>query len=384
MKAKAEHRDLFDSGGCLTQQAISLFIDNALSDKELKLVEMHTSGCELCAEALEGSKLFKSAEGFNSRVNRMRQSAWRRSLYSSSKSRKLFYGLSSAAASIAILLGVYFILKMDTIMKEEFDSLKVPEIARTEQVEDTLPEKEVSKLTAPESEYIKTSPKASRKETPPPTRTIAETIVIEDDVELDEVDFSLEEHSDTGEYNMEYIVVEEEKDNRAEKAQLTAPLVEEIAYKYEPEAEEDLAVEEAESEESRKGVFRVMRSARKKQETVQLASEATDKKYYMADVTPMFQGGGIENFNKYLADSLKIIIPDSVLVESIVVTFVVDSIGKVDQVKLISGTSSKVLNEKVLQLVKASPSWVPGTIQGHPAEMEQQAEVKLDSIRNLN
>jgi len=53
-------KELFLSSGCLSEDAIVLYLNNSLSDDEKKLTEEHLADCELCAASVEGYKLFQA------------------------------------------------------------------------------------------------------------------------------------------------------------------------------------------------------------------------------------------------------------------------------------------------------------------------------------
>jgi hypothetical protein len=99
--------------------------------------------------------------------------------------------------------------------------------------------------------------------------------------------------------------------------------------------------------------------------------------YYVAEVMPLFKGGSAENFSEYIADSLKVILPDTILTQSVVISFRIDTMGNVDKVQLISGTDSKEFNTQIINIIENSPQWVPASISGQPVMSEQQIEVVL-------
>jgi hypothetical protein len=377
MKNKAEYRILFDTSGCLMQNTIVLFIDGKLTEAELRKVENHALSCELCADALEGAGHFKSAHTYQKRIEQMHQSAWRRSLDGNNKSRRLYFGLSSVAASLILLMGIFFILHFDKLFKEEFSGAAKKEIALSE-VEDTIAqEQNMLNFQEPKGEIISQPTKAksgsSIKKEKVKSDISQETFFVEseDEVELEFNDnFEIaEEESISTDYALPQKTEMSKPAMVAESGNRGAADKEEAAMGMSNEIQSERGVDLS---SQKKSAFRRSREDQ----------SSSDESYIIAEVKPMFRGGGIENFNSYLADSLRVIIPDSVWVKSIVISFVVDRSGNVNNVKLVTGTSSNELNNSIINFVKSSPVWIPGSIAGEPIETEEQTEVVIDSSKH--
>ncbi len=366
MNNKKENRILVGPGGCLTREAIELYIDGALNDSEKKKLLRHTRNCEICSDALEGAAFFTSGEHFSLNLKRLDHSPWRQKFDPRVGKRKLFVGVSSVAASIALLLGIYFIFQIKNVIDKEGGFHSGQDVATIGEVpKDSLP---IDKLSFEEA-LNETKTITVKKEKPIKTKQVEQEpdaivddiLIIEDDeMEIDlaeEIAFAEEIEE---EVSLEKTVVEKEKTEliSAESASQSSRKVTKAV---------DLEKVEVLVDEKR--------NPKKKFALKNKDKEAEVDSYYIAEVMPMFQGGGIDKFNKYLEDSLKVILPDSVLAHSIIVGFRVDTDGNVDNVKLINGTSSRELNKEIIRLVKQSPMWIPAQLNGEAIAVDQQLEV---------
>ena len=369
---------MINASGCLSEQAIELYIDGKLSKGEREVIEKHTTDCVLCKDALEGAKLFSSAGGYTKRIEQMHQSAWRRSLDARSGTRKLYYGISSVAASLIILFGIFFIMRFDGLVKKESETLTKPEVAITEP-KDAIKKDVTIALEQPETEIKKPGPKKEGLKPDPGSMAVKSDISIDENLIEDDL---TEEFEDGMEEVIAHEVILDEAEFKSEVVALPV-MTERVEKEYDtPEAgqeEKSYMVKEVDIAEEVEQEKRSSRKAKKLDRTranegarLQPTSEAA---YVVAEVTPMFQGGGVEEFNQYLKDSLVTIIPDSALVESVIISFVITKKGKIDKVKLISGTSSDSLNKLILDFVSDSPEWIPASISGKPIDSEQELEV---------
>lgn len=361
---KTNNRILFGRDGCLTEEGLGLFIDKSLSDSDLALVKEHAKQCDLCSDALEGSVLFNTADNFHRGVDELKASKAKLFASKTEKSRKLIITVSSIAATLVVLLGVISILKLQHLSEDVFPLPTTTELAIvTKDTSKVTPPTPVEQI-APDNEG--TSYKASKMVTKqtPPVPAPNKPLMVEEDIVIEEVveEIIVEELEFNGiEYDMEleYIALEEEAEFSSEVDDI--PMV---AAAVEP------IVEEEKPERIKRGLVRKEKSS---------SSGKKDEAYMMAEITPMFQGSGAEAFDRYLADNLSVVIPDSVFVESIVVSFVIDTAGNIDKVRLVSGTSSDELNEYILEFIESSPVWVPGYVAGRPIETERESEIVLDS-----
>ncbi|MDR2938215.1 MAG: energy transducer TonB [Prevotellaceae bacterium] len=93
-------------------------------------------------------------------------------------------------------------------------------------------------------------------------------------------------------------------------------------------------------------------------------------------VMPTFQGGGIEEFQKWVEENREY--PSNSLLNHITgkveVQFTVDTSGNVINVALTRRINRELSNEAV-RVVSASPKWTPGTVNGKPVQVTHTVPV---------
>lgn len=100
------------------------------------------------------------------------------------------------------------------------------------------------------------------------------------------------------------------------------------------------------------------------------AEEDEPVPFRSAEVKPMFQGGDANNFAKWVNEHL--IYPEDAQKAKkqgrVVVQFTITKTGKMENVKVLRGTF-KSLDEEALRIVKSSPVWEPGKMQGKAVDV---------------
>jgi TonB family protein len=107
---------LFNPSGCLTLEAMQLYLKKELPERDIQQIDSHLKKCEFCSDALEGLKLFEDKEKLEAIVGEINENLTR-SLAEKSNEKKqkvikfqnrlIYFG---AAASIIILLGLLYFL----------------------------------------------------------------------------------------------------------------------------------------------------------------------------------------------------------------------------------------------------------------------------------
>ncbi len=119
------------------------------------------------------------------------------------------------------------------------------------------------------------------------------------------------------------------------------------------------------------------------------AKKSAAKEYYEAeeilpatteitDASPRFDNDGIEKFKEYVQKNIKYPAKakKSVIEGEVLVSFTVDSTGRVTDPEIISGIDS-LLNSEALRVVSSSPLWVPGIKNGQPVNITYTIPVKF-------
>ncbi len=353
---------LFDPNGCISRAAVSALIDKKLTLEQMQALKQHATSCPLCADAIEGAREFSASKFYNAKLNQLHAS-WYKKHSKTVRSRTLYYGLSTIAASLVIVFGIYFILRFDALMnspKESSSKELLADVVEPDSVESSFESEETTRPLSEAAPTRAVRAVSEAKETPPvPSQEI---IVVNEYVAAETiVDNSIDLEKQTADdHEMEMVVVGYGTQNRSERDRNIRKSDIALEQNKEPETDMTPAVKK-EKETTRRGE--------------QAESKTSDKSYYVAEVMPVFQGGGLDTFSQFLADSLKLIIPDTSIVRTIVISFMVDADGKVSKVKLLSGTASDTLNKQIIEFVKASPIWTPAYQDGTPVAMEQKAEV---------
>ena len=366
--------NIFNSQGCITPEALSMFIDKKLSVEEERQLRAHAKTCALCKDAMEGAVLFNSSKQYQSRISSLHNTKFRRSFNKKEKSRSLYYGVSAAAASLILFFGIFFMLRLEKIVDDGFTEIALQEdfFIKSDSIQPPMVNMEQS-AHRKENQQKPPDNRQSRKPQQKPIRPLKpnDDVVIadiEEEIIIEDIEFN------GLEYDVELKTIPINS-FEAEKERIKANNSASRKLSQTPESmQKELQASNETDNQDKK-------TNRKKSKNKH--NRKNNNSYYMAEVTPMFQGGNIDSFNSYLADNLKVIIPDSVLIESVIISFVIDTAGNISKVKLVSGTSSEELNKHILEFVQESPVWMPGYTHGNPVESYQESTIVLDSVDNM-
>ncbi len=98
-------------------------------------------------------------------------------------------------------------------------------------------------------------------------------------------------------------------------------------------------------------------------DTIKTTTSDNSGVFIGVDKNAQFQGGDINSFhfwviqNTFIPDSLK----KKEIHGTIIVQFVVDSLGIVENAKILKGIDS-ILDNEVIHIVMSSPKWIPGKL----------------------
>lgn len=92
--------------------------------------------------------------------------------------------------------------------------------------------------------------------------------------------------------------------------------------------------------------------------------------FAIVEVKPKFMGGNEDTFTRWVFS--KLAYPKEAIKQKmmgrVTVTFIVDSQGNVNNVKVVRGVS-KILDEEAIRVIKMSPKWEPGIQKGKPVNV---------------
>lgn len=361
---KGTYTILFGPGGCLTRETIVRYINKTLSDKELTKVKKHASHCELCADALEGSVHFNSGHYFNQAVAKIRFEGKHNYRNSRDRSTRIFYRFAAAAASLALLFGLYYISRFSQLIDQNSKMAQHSKAVDSEIVSETLPIDAVKPIA--ENSISTSESNYKKQEINLAVPVYSRETQLEEDFEISmEV---ADEHVPT-------IVSPNIGENSVQVPAENFGYFAQVQSNEQSVAENQSVEAESRLQDNIKTTKEKTSRKRSLQQAKQRGKDDGQTIYYMAEVLPMFRGGGVDKFEKYIADSLKVVLPDSVLRQSIVVSFCINTSGNVQDVKLIRGTDSQILNSEVMHMIENSPEWIPAYMSGKPVTTQQQLEL---------
>jgi len=99
--------------------------------------------------------------------------------------------------------------------------------------------------------------------------------------------------------------------------------------------------------------------------------EAAEEVFFIVEDMPMFQGGGKEKFRTYIAQNLQYpaIASENGISGRVFVQFAVNARGEVVDVVVVRGVDP-ALDKEAVRVVKSSPKWTPGKQRGRPVKVQ--------------
>lgn len=113
-----------------------------------------------------------------------------------------------------------------------------------------------------------------------------------------------------------------------------------------------------------------------KETTVGQEKKIEAKEHVKIDEPPMFQGGNMEGFSKWIGENIKY--PQKAIDENITgkvyVSFEIITTGEVMNVS-VARSANPLLDEEAVRVIKSSPKWKPAQIDGKPASIKMTIPV---------
>lgn len=99
--------------------------------------------------------------------------------------------------------------------------------------------------------------------------------------------------------------------------------------------------------------------------------EAEEEVFFIVEDMPQFQGGGKEKFREYIFENLQYppIAAENGISGRVFVQFAVDAQGNVVDVVVVRGVDP-ALDKEAVRVVKSSPKWTPGKQRGRPVKVQ--------------
>jgi len=365
---------IFTPSGCLTGDALMLFVSGSLKGIEFTKAEQHIANCPLCTDAADGLRMWlketkpeetsrldfadtpgsdlsgqkpfvrfhsnkssgKQANEFHARTvvlnERIKQRLHTHSIIEASENRRIPYKpfvWLAAAASLVILIGSFYVVWIQNqIDKQRLDKQRAEEMAMLESAasSDTIV------VVIPDGRPVLAENKNKEESVRGSFHVLADN-VIEDEAVLNQDDLSTT--SKPGEVS-EILPVEE-----------IAAMKEDVKV---------ASVQKTSSVPAGKNAKSVTKSAIIEAEDAEVLT--------VVEEMPSFPGGDTER-NKFLAEN--IVYPrqaaENGLQGTVYISFIVNSDGKITDAKILRGIGGGC-DEEALRVVKLMPDWKPGRQNG--------------------
>ncbi len=104
----------------------------------------------------------------------------------------------------------------------------------------------------------------------------------------------------------------------------------------------------------------------------------TDTFFILVEDMPLFQGGDLDGFHRYIQGSIKYprIATENAITGTVHVQFDINKKGELVDIIIQRGVDSSLDNE-VIRALKAAPKWTPGAQRGKPVKVRMSMPVKF-------
>jgi len=205
--------NIFDHYDCLSEQKLSDYVNNSLSNIERNEVERHTINCKFCSDAIDG---FMKQENSIANYQSLKQNPF----YRKRKTKTILW-LSGIAASILAILIVNN-LKLNNQFTAEGDKKIIKEVAIQYTVKDSVNLDHQPQIKKQEKNISLKSSKTHKKEVNSPRQKPSEVINKKSKADFSTTNFETDNNEEIGEIK----IVKEVLETRAaqNKSQTTADL----------------------------------------------------------------------------------------------------------------------------------------------------------------
>jgi periplasmic protein TonB len=381
-KMDNQETSLFTPSGCLTASALEGLALKTLSGKVLLQAKAHIESCELCADSFEGVKLWlektamkaggapSTPGGFTRRTGELnekvkKQLLGQKSSLSGGKIRRLPGRAAwvAIAASLVLFIGLYFLFLSHPFMKQgslalEKNIYSEKENALQNSIADSQSSRPVLGLSKP-----KAMDEARRKEKLPEPAMFSQD------------DLSIKNEDNAGKIpsTLQFTPPVIKADEDVKDLEMKKPLHDQDAVEIVVEADEANASGVASSQD----MLKMNKSTSNIAKREALQEEEMTRAYTVVEQMPEYPGGE-EKMLKFLRENIKY--PESArnngIEGTVYLTFVVNSNGKINDVKLLRGIGGGC-DEEALRLVRLMPKWVPGKQNGKNVPVQFNLPIKF-------
>ena len=331
MTNKARNYTIYSEQGCLTQKTIVNYLAGKLSEADTFLVQKHISECNLCNEAVQGTRNFSDPEQYRKGVDQLKDRWSRRNVGGRRISSATLASVISVAASVVLIISIYFADRYQKKIRRQYMISVYEHGAGLNEVLNSsgwvIPFGEGN--SSANTEYEIAAREKYRKLIP--------------DLEKENIPIAI---------LAETTIKPGKKENGTEVDEQEAP----------------------EKNEQKKGIlrypYRVMSMPPPEKKSSGKSKETTENLFYIVEDMPKFQDKGVQQFSNYVKKNLHY--PSQAmekhLAGKVYLQFVIDEKGQLTDAIILKG-SYPVLNREVLRVVNSSPKWQPGKQRGKPVKV---------------
>ena len=353
---------LFLASGCLTPEAIRLYIDGKLTGESLLKISRHLEECPLCNEAAEGFKLMPDHKEQEETVQDIRKGLFmllnEKKLSPGDKKIRRVYKYVAAAASVIIVVGIFSIYHF--FLRQENDM-----IADNIQTEKTDSETKYEKQLQPDREKEIVAPAVTLVQQPKGEGSGIDTkkselVTIDKQEEIEEQE----------------LMAEEIKPEFKEKISMQVSAIQ-IADKEGDDMDKEAALSDEGQVYEISGVEGPEETKQKKSAVAGISAQPEPVVFEKQgapgvsgveeemEIQPQFIVEGYEDFDDYIRKNVRY--PEAALTKGIdgnvKVEFFVNKKGKVIKVSVVEGID-EIINNEAIRVVSSSPRWIAAEIKG--------------------
>jgi TonB family protein len=339
----------YNGQGCVPQNALVRYLKGELSGVEMNAVERHLAGCPMCADELAGLALLHNPDDISSITDSLNAKVDK-----ALRPHSVFHSLSpyAVAASVAIILGVASIIYFTSTLRPTQQVLS-EQMLIEDSVEPVLfpPPPPVPLIIAEEVETIEEEiiPITQQEvaEPPKPPAPQAEKMKSGASAQKSKI-----QSVPRAAKKREVGTAHRSKARLPEKplfsdAGLDSDAVLLSVVEDDLDLSDDYIMFDMEEEES-----------------------FEEEVFAIVEEMPRFKNGDINRFRDYINENLEYpaVAAESAIQGRVILSFVVDTLGDVTNVKVLRGIHP-ALDSEAVRVVEASPKWEPGKQRGRPVRV---------------
>lgn len=379
--------DLFSQSGCLTEEALRLFVLGHLSDDEMVQVSKHLASCEFCTMAMEGIRLFiaeKGGSAYSNTLQNLRIDLEEKivplhpevSIKLSSSKTRVIWTILSVAATIAMFIGIYVVIKMYVPDKNQLAMIKSPVTINDNYAVKLLPPPAAEPYGINEADpwrvrkfipagHITDSATQAGGFSPDDFKYRNKIILTDEDFKLEERQIQRGVLKDA--VNPKTVTKSLQKTNNNIQSYSNSPqtVVQTLESK---------TIQHYRSKNAPSGNVDL---ASKQMEVPVKKGEEETPIFTVVEEMPSYPGGESARL-KFLQDNIHFPAKarEADIDGTVFVSFVVDPTGKLDSIKVIRGIGGGC-DEEALRVINLMPRWIPGKQAGKPVRVQFTMPIKF-------